>query len=293
MYDEILNALYDGVYLVDANRKIIYWNKGAEEITGFTKEDVIGKFCHDNLLNHIDEQGRMLCLNGCPLHQTISDQISRETFLFMQHKKGYRIPVKIRTIPVEVDGQHLVAEVFTENFKVKDTMKTLEINRPLTTIDTLTGLPNRAYLEQYLSHQMNLNRTLDIQFGVVLIDVDTFEEFNNIFGKKVSDDVLKILAKTMMVVFGEENVIGRWRQDEFIFIFNGISKDQLKSVSEEIRILSEGSALRGAIYKDVDVTVSVGATLYHHGENIDTLMERAYSCLKSSKRKGGNFVTIK
>ncbi|MDK2867742.1 MAG: hypothetical protein PWP38_2057 [Clostridiales bacterium] len=294
MFEQLMDSLYEGVYIVDGNRKVIFWNKGAERITGFKSEEVIGKYCHDNILNHVDAQGRLLCLNGCPLHMTIKDRIPRESYLFMQHKKGYRIPVMIRTVPLEgAEDPDSVAEIFTLNDHVSDNVPSFSCPEPELIKDQMTGLPNRAFLEQFLMHQMNLNRTLNLQFGVILIDIDTFEEFNNIYGRRLSDDVMRILAKTLTETFGHADVLGRWRQDEFLFVFSGASKEQLKNIAEGIRMLSESSALRGVTFKDVDVTVSVGATRYHAGETMENLMTRAYYLLKSSKRKGGNFVTVK
>jgi PAS domain S-box-containing protein len=57
----ILNSIFDGIYVVDRGRKIIFWNRGAEEITGFSTEEVMGKRCSDDILNHIDENGVLLC----------------------------------------------------------------------------------------------------------------------------------------------------------------------------------------------------------------------------------------
>jgi len=54
-YKHVLNSVKDGVYFVDANRKITFWNKSAEHITGFSHFNVINHYCHDNILNHVDE----------------------------------------------------------------------------------------------------------------------------------------------------------------------------------------------------------------------------------------------
>ena len=58
---DILDNLSDGVYFVDPERRITYWNKGAERITGYPAGRVIGSFCHDNILNHVTENGVQLC----------------------------------------------------------------------------------------------------------------------------------------------------------------------------------------------------------------------------------------
>ena len=60
-YKEILNSLQDGIYYLDRDRIITFWNRGAERLTGYKADQVIGKSCRDNLLNHINEHGSELC----------------------------------------------------------------------------------------------------------------------------------------------------------------------------------------------------------------------------------------
>ena len=50
---EFLDHFFDGVYIVDNHRKILFWNKSAEKITGYSKEEALGKCCADNLLRHV------------------------------------------------------------------------------------------------------------------------------------------------------------------------------------------------------------------------------------------------
>jgi PAS domain S-box-containing protein len=57
----ILNSMFDAVYVVDRERRIIFWNQGAEELTGYGFEDVRGCRCSDDILNHIDENGTACC----------------------------------------------------------------------------------------------------------------------------------------------------------------------------------------------------------------------------------------
>ena len=50
----ILNDLHDGLYCVDKNRVITYWNKAAEQISGYSSAEVVGRSCSDNILTHVD-----------------------------------------------------------------------------------------------------------------------------------------------------------------------------------------------------------------------------------------------
>ena len=70
--EAILGAMSVGVYVCDRDRRIVYWSKKAQAITGWRPDDVMGHSCRDNILNHIDKDGRPLCgEESCPLHRTM------------------------------------------------------------------------------------------------------------------------------------------------------------------------------------------------------------------------------
>jgi len=95
-YESIIENLYEGLYFVDRNRVIKYWNKAAEQISGYTANEVVGKSCSDNILNHVDSKGNNLCTGMCPLAATITDGKPREDEVYMHHKNGHRIPFSVR-----------------------------------------------------------------------------------------------------------------------------------------------------------------------------------------------------
>ena len=99
-FEKIFNEMRDGLYITDSTRKIIYWNKGAEEITGFKRDEVINTHCYDNILVHIDSKGTSLCKKGCPLAASISDGQHRSAEVYLHHKDKHRKPVCVKTIPM-------------------------------------------------------------------------------------------------------------------------------------------------------------------------------------------------
>ena len=99
-YRDVLENLQAGVYFTDTHRRITYWNKGAENITGYSSEEVIGSSCMDNLLVHIDGKGNNLCTGKCPLSESIKDGRTREIRIFLHHKDGHRVPVWVRSDPI-------------------------------------------------------------------------------------------------------------------------------------------------------------------------------------------------
>lgn len=99
-YKDIIDNLYDGIYFVDRDRVITYWNKGAERITGYAATQTIGHSCRDNLLNHVTANGIQLCMTNCPLAAVMEDGHVREAEVFLHHKDGHRMPVVVRATPM-------------------------------------------------------------------------------------------------------------------------------------------------------------------------------------------------
>jgi PAS domain S-box-containing protein len=70
-YEKILDNMHDGVYFVNRERKITYWNAGAQRLSGYAAGEITGKRCCENLLGHVDEDGKPLCVSGCPLSEVM------------------------------------------------------------------------------------------------------------------------------------------------------------------------------------------------------------------------------
>jgi PAS domain S-box-containing protein len=112
----ILDSLNDGVYVTDPNRRIVYWSKSAERITGWSVADTVGGWCSNNLLQHVDKDGHPLCgRDYCPLHRAIvTDQGSDEPItVFARLKDGRRIPVAVSVAPVHDPAGRVIGGVET------------------------------------------------------------------------------------------------------------------------------------------------------------------------------------
>ncbi|MCX8062791.1 MAG: PAS domain-containing protein, partial [Anaerolineales bacterium] len=116
-YQNILEHLFDGVYFVDTERRIRYWNKGAEQISGYAREDVIGKPCFEQILRHTNDKGELLCKTGCPLLSVMQDGQPQEVEIYLHHKDGYRVPVRVRAQAILDDNGKIIGavEVFSDN----------------------------------------------------------------------------------------------------------------------------------------------------------------------------------
>lgn len=292
LYKRILDNLYEGVYFVDRTRKILYWNTAAEKLTGYSSEEMIGKHCYANILNHVDSSGKKLCAGGCPLHHTIQDGVEREALVYLHHKDGHRVEVMVKTIPLWEDNKVTGAvEVFISDKSKADTYKEIEDLREMAMKDALTNLPNRRWTETFLANHMQNYHAMDREFGVLMIDIDDFKGINDVYGHDTGDKVLKAIAKTMQNAFRRSDIVGRWGGEEFLAVLPGIDKMQLEKIAQKVRVLIEHSYLRD-IAKEDKTTISLGATVVKEGDTIETLLKRADIGLYASKQNGKNTVTM-
>lgn len=292
LYKEMLDSLYEGVYFVDNSRKITFWNKGAERISGFTSNELIGKHCYENILNHVDGNGKQLCFDGCPLSKTIIDGEHRENGVYLQHKDGQRVFVAIRTIPLFIDGEIVGAvEVFSDDKDQAESSKKIDELTTLAFYDQLTELPNRRYLDSFLGKRLRDFEEHGIPFALAMMDIDHFKIFNDTYGHDIGDLVLKMLAKTMKNLTRKNDLIGRWGGEEFLAIITGASEDELRLILEKVRALVEKSALR-IDKQQLNITISIGSTIVRKEDTAASIQKRADNALYMSKDNGRNRVTI-
>ncbi len=288
-----LNNFLEGIYVVDANRKFLYWNEVAERITGFKSTEIVGKYCYNNLLNHMDEYENMLCLDGCPLHETIKDGQIREARVFLQHKFGHRVSVIVKTIPIYNNNEIVGAiEAFVENTESYKMSEQINDLTQLALYDQLTKLPNRRYIDSFLRNRLDELKGLNIPFAVTMIDIDNFKYVNDTYGHDTGDEVLKMVSRTMSSVYRNNDLVGRWGGEEFLAITTGVSDYDLERIIEKVRVLVQKSVMRNNGI-EISVTISLGATVANNDDTIDTIIKRADEALYMSKNNGKNRYTIK
>jgi len=291
-YKTLLDNLYDGVYFVDQDRRITYWNKGAEHITGYPASTVVGKHCSDNILVHVDREGNSLCLGMCPLGDTIRDGEARSSDAYLQHKDGHRVHVFVRVAPIRGEDGQIAGgvEVFTDNTSVAEAHERLAELEHLAFLDPLTGLANRRYAEITLNARLEELDRYGWPFGVIFIDIDNFKDVNDRHGHDAGDEVLKMVAKTLQNSVRTFDTVSRWGGEEYVAVIAHVEGDELVATANRCRALVEQSSFRGAM--PISVTISLGATLARQGDTVASLIKRADGLMYKSKAAGRNAVTV-
>lgn len=292
-YRTLLDNLHDGVYFVKPDRTIVYWNETAERMTGFTKSEMVNRHCYDNMLMHVDNKGVNLCLRNCPLEKAILEGVTVEGEVYYHHKEGQRMPSLVRVTPIRDAGGTIVGavEIFSDNSpRVRLAEKVEELEK-LALLDPLTRLGNRRYGELNLSARLNELERYDWPFGVLFMDIDYFKKVNDLYGHDVGDRVLKIVATTIINGTRSSDIVSRWGAEEFMVLIPHVDAKQLKDIAEKIRLLVEKSSI-SVEGKNIEVTISIGATLARKDDTVETLMKRADELMFKSKSEGRNRLSV-
>lgn len=293
-YREILDNLYDGIFFVDTDGLITYWNKGSVNLTGFSATDVVGRnYC--DIFKPLDKHGNNICESGvCPIRNVLESLHVNEVEAYVCHKEGHLLPISIRIAPVrEVERHFVVAvEIHSSSSPRYAMRQRLEELQEMAMHDPLTGIANRRFVEISLAARLEELRRYGFTFAVLFTDVDNFKPINDTYGHAVGDRILKMVSATLAHSLRSFDVIGRWGGEEFVTLLINIQPQDLFKLSDRLRRLVEKSQLTIENGETVGATVSIGATVARVGDTIETLVERADKLMFESKRRGRNLVSI-
>lgn len=289
-HKQVLDHLAEGVYFVDTERKILYWNHAAELLTGYTAEEVIGSFCFNQILNHVNADFEPLCTDHCPLTNAIKTREMIVERAFLHHKQGHRVPVNIKVNPVIAkDGTVIGAvEIFSDATQY---LELENLNRKLEKtirIDPLTKVPNRRAFLEVIQQEFQRYRRYATPFAVVFTDIDFFKEVNDRFGHKVGDLTLQWFARKLSSGLRKVDTISRFGGEEFLMLLPSTTSEAACRTAEKLRALV---AQRPCPETGRILTASFGVASVTRDDSPESLIERADRGLYLSKKAGRNQVT--
>ena len=293
IHKHLLDELFDAVYFVDTERRIQYWNRAAEMLSGYGQKDVLGRHCYNDLLCHTDESGKILCHTECPLKRSMDTKERSKADVYLRHKDGHRLSVSVRVSPIMDDQGSVIGAVesFLDNSSKKNLQRRTDELKRIAYVDSLTGLVNRRYLEMRLGQAQEEFSLFNTPFGVLMIDVDHFKKVNDSFGHAKGDIVLAHIAQILANNLRATDTLGRWGGEEFIAVLPSANAVLTRSLADRCRMLVESSALN-IDGKRVSPTISIGATTFEPNDNTSTVIARADAAMYKSKTEGRNRVTM-
>lgn len=286
LYKTIIDKSGIGVYCVNRDRQIYFWNKAAEKITGYSEEEMVGIHCYDTHLDHIDQDGHPLCKLMCPLVGTMFDANPRRNTVLVRRKDDTRIAIEVHTEALYEDGEIVGAiEFFSEEPAVQFDGQLMKHLSDVAMHDELTRLPNRTYINSYIDYKLEQLRHDGKPFVLAFADIDNFRLFNDSYGHLLGDQILLEISEVMRRNVRKDDLIGRWGGEEFIGIFaNADEQDELALGKRFQQWFKNAEVLNGQTH--ISITVSIGITAARPEDTLDTLIKRADELMFLSKKKG-------
>lgn len=173
-------------------------------------------------------------------------------------------------------------------------LRLLETTKQQANVDELTGLYNRRFLEEYARKLLAMARRKSQPLGIIMMDLDHFKEFNDVYGHEVGDRILRQFAKTATQAMREANLAARYGGEEFVAILPETDTQGCLRLGERIRLAVERMVVPSGTEKPLpQLTVSLGIAVYpEHGHTLEELLQASDKALYESKRAGRNRTTI-
>ena len=283
-FHELLDNLYEGVYVIDKQRKIYYWNKSAEKITGYTAKEVIGKTCNDNLLKHIDKEGKNLCENFCPMVKVMHEGKQLGDEVYIHHKTGYRLLVKVEGFPIRMNNSVVGAiELFHPILSTNEDEENL-FNLALK--DSLTKVYNRKGFEFIYPLRQRELSIFGFKTGCMFFDIDDFKKINDTYGHEIGDKVLFAVAQTFVNILRHDDIIVRWGGEEFLLIIFIRENKLINTIGSKIVKIIQSTFIEHE-NQTIKFTVSGGGTVLREEDIMDAI-NRADKLMYKAKKEGKN-----
>lgn len=270
----------EGITIMDANDIIVDVNSAFSQITGYSREEIIGKNCRfleaERTDKGIDPQVR------AALEQTGFWQGE----VWDRHKHGYDFPKWLMMSVVRDDAgavSHYIGS-FTDISERKVSEQRIHF---LAHHDSLTLLPNRLSLQSRLEVVFREALASDSQIAVMFIDMDHFKNINDTLGHHVGDQLLLEVARRLKNIVGDTDTVARLGGDEFVVALSDTNHDEVASLAEALRSgLSQTYVINNqALHSSPSIGISLFPT---DGDSVEALMKNADMAMYRAKAAGRN-----
>ncbi|MBQ4810952.1 GGDEF domain-containing protein [Pseudoalteromonas luteoviolacea] len=158
----------------------------------------------------------------------------------------------------------------------------------LSVTDDLTGLFNRRKMNEVLVSQHDIVQRYQSDCSAILLDLDSFKQFNDLFGHQTGDIVLTTVANMMSSHMRSADICGRWGGEEFLIVCQNTACEHAAIAAEKLRTVLAAIELSCA----KQVTASFGVAQIIKGEELTAFLQRLDKALYQSKNNGRNKVTV-
>ena len=289
----ILSGIPIGCYILRADHTVVYWNNEAENILGYSAEEMLGKRCVEMPLGCSFTNGDYIPYSSCPAVVAYTTGKKNALIMFMRHKNGHEVLLRNMMAPLK-DAEGNVTELISLFTPLADNGFDEDMLRNFykrATLDAVTCLPDRRYMEVCLGEAMALYRRTGQKFAVLFADVDNFHDVNNNFGHRFGDVMLREIAAAFKKYARKTDRFCRWGGDEFVGVLEVKDPQAIEGAAE--RFLNMAGSVKVTVDgQNVQSRTAIGITLVREDDDVNSVVSRADDYMfQAKKRKDRQIVT--
>ena len=279
---DLLDAAGQAIVGTDRKGRILFWNKVATRMYGWTRDEVIGRFVQ-RIVPPIDSDPQMVEMSAC-----IARGATWTGDLWTRCKDRTALEVFMTTTPVYDAAGAFVAVVGVSTDITERKLAESELAR-LALHDPLTDLPNRLLLVSRLDEYLQRREQHGDAVVVLFIDLDRFKVINDGIGHQTGDEVLRAAAQRLAAAFPDE-FIARFGGDEFVLLHCEPNRIDTDALATRVHAVFDGAfAVNGY---ELFLTASVGVAHATDRDTSETLLRDADSAMYEAKDGGRSRTTV-
>lgn len=281
-----LNSIGDAVLSTDLTGNVSYLNPAAEAITGWLQAEAIGRPLTE-VFRIIDGATGEVAPN--PAQRAIEENrtvgLAADTALL--RRDGRELAIEDSAAPIHNRNGRVTGAVIVFRDVSESRSRVLKMAH-MAQHDVLTGLPNRALLNDRLARSIGLAQRHGKRVGLMFLDLDHFKRINDSLGHAAGDELLQLVAERLMLCVRSTDTVCRLGGDEFVILLGELEAGHDAALIAEklIDAFVEPCLIAD---RELHVSMSIGISIYpDDGDDIDAVMRNADTAMYQAKASGRN-----
>lgn len=281
-----LEATPVGLYIVDRQRKIMLWSDGAERLTGYLRQEVIGHCCRENLLDHCDASGARVCETACPLTSAIQNGYASDRVLYLKHKDGHRVPVRVFATGLRNAHGSVVGAMETFH---EQTVVTARVTGSDNTVQLssrpLALAPTRPLTLALLREALGASRAQMTGCGVACIEIAQYDQFKATHTRTAANQMMDSIGASIRQMLRQTDQVGRWSESQLLVVLPGCHASSLETVTSRLAAVAHQSHIKWW-GDELSVSVQVRGVMARENEDPEAVAARAVAAVVTQNGEG-------